>query len=153
RVAPRRHLHNPPDRAATSSRPGFVSGLAIDQYFYKYRIMEKMDVINSLCALAQETRLDMFRLLVRSGPAGLPAGGIAERLGLAGPTASFHLKELRQAGLVTQHRQGRSLIYVAAYQAMSGLLGYLTEHCCRGPDTGTAIGEQGHEALARVDCC
>lgn len=114
--------------------------------------MEKADVIDALAALAQATRLDMFRLLVRAGPAGLPAGEIAERLGLAGPTASFHLKELRQAGLVTQHRQGRSLIYVAAYRAMEGLLGYLTENCCRGPDAGAALGEHDDEALACVDC-
>lgn len=113
--------------------------------------MEKADVIAALAALAQESRLDMFRLLVRAGPAGLPAGEIAQRLGLAGPTASFHLKELRQAGLLTQRREGRSLIYAAAYPAMQGLLGYLTENCCRGPDAGTAHGEH-HEALARVDC-
>jgi DNA-binding transcriptional ArsR family regulator len=119
--------------------------------FNKYGIMEKADVIVALAALAQETRLDIFRLLVRAGPTGLPAGEIAQRLGLAGPTASFHLKELRQAGLLAQRRDGRSLIYAAAYPAMTGLLTYLTENCCRGPDAGTANGEHD-EALACVDC-
>lgn len=121
------------------------------RYFNIYVIMEKADVISALAALAQESRLDIFRLLVRAGAAGLPAGEIAGRLGLAGPTASFHLKELRQAGLLVQRRDGRSLIYAAAYPAMEGLLRYLTENCCRGPDAGAAYGEHD-EALACIDC-
>jgi DNA-binding transcriptional ArsR family regulator len=114
--------------------------------------MGKTEVITALAALAQENRLDMFRLLVRAGPAGLPAGEIARRVGLPGPTASFHLKELRQAGLVSQRRDGRSLIYAAAYAAMGDLLDFLTENCCRGPDAGGAYGGQDDEAPACIDC-
>jgi len=92
--------------------------------------MEKTDVVSALAALAHETRLDIFRLLVQTGPEGLPAGQIAERLALASPTAAFHLKELKIAGLVSCTRQGRSLIYAAAYPAMTALVTYLTENCC-----------------------
>ena len=94
--------------------------------------MEKKVIIAGLAALAQESRLEIFRLLVKSGPDGAPAGEIAARLGLPGATLSFHLKELRQAGLVTCRRAGRSLIYAADFAAMSGLVGYLTENCCGG---------------------
>ncbi len=93
-----------------------------------------MDVIAALGALAQETRLDIFRRLVQAGGEGMAAGQIGERLGLASATLSFHLTQLRQAGLVTFRREGRSLIYVAEYAAMNGLLAYLTENCCgQGP--------------------
>jgi DNA-binding transcriptional ArsR family regulator len=94
--------------------------------------MEKIDAIAALAALAQETRLDVFRLLVQIGPDGLPAGQIGERLGLAPPTLSFHLKQLHHAGLVTCRRESRSLIYAAEYPAMNGLLAYLTKNCCGG---------------------
>ena len=94
--------------------------------------MEKIAIVAGLAALAQESRLDIFRLLVKSGPAGLPAGEIAAHLGLPGATLSFHLKELRQAGLVTCRRAGRSLIYAADFAAMGGLVAYLTENCCGG---------------------
>lgn len=94
--------------------------------------MEKTKIIAGLAALAQDSRLEIFRLLVRSGPGGLPAGEVAARLGLPGATLSFHLKELRQAGLVTCRRAGRSLIYAADFAAMSGLVAYLTENCCGG---------------------
>ena len=94
--------------------------------------MEKRDVLAGLAALAQESRLEIFRLLVESGPAGLPAGEIAGRMALPGATASFHLKELRQAGLVGCRRAGRSLIYAADFAAMGGLVAYLTENCCGG---------------------
>ena len=91
-----------------------------------------MDVIAALGALAQETRLDIFRLLVQAGGEGMAVGQIGERLGLASATLSFHLTQLRQAGLVTFRREGRSLIYGAEYPAMNGLLAYLTENCCGG---------------------
>jgi ArsR family transcriptional regulator, arsenate/arsenite/antimonite-responsive transcriptional repressor len=102
--------------------------------------MDKLDAINALGALAQETRLDVFRLLVQAGADGLPAGQIAERLGLPSATLSFHLNQLRQAGLVTFRRESRSLIYVAEYEAMNALLSYLTENCCQGDPAGCGIG-------------
>ncbi|MDD2703779.1 MAG: metalloregulator ArsR/SmtB family transcription factor [Acidocella sp.] len=94
--------------------------------------MEKMDAILALAALAQETRLDIFRLLVQAGPEGVPAGQLGEQLGLPSATLSFHLKELRHAGLITFQREGRSLIYSAEFANMNALLAYLTENCCQG---------------------
>src|ERR1700757_3831652 len=94
--------------------------------------MKKMIVIGALGALAQETRLDIFRLLVQKGPEGLPAGEIGSRLGQPSPTMSFHLNQLRFAGLVSSRRESRSIIYSANFKAMSDLLGYLTENCCGG---------------------
>jgi len=101
--------------------------------------MEKLDVIAALGALAQETRLDAFRLLVQAGPAGMPAGQIGERLGLPSATLSFHLTQLRQAGLVTFKREGRSLIYAAEFAAMNDLLGFLTANCCQGDPTACGL--------------
>jgi ArsR family transcriptional regulator len=100
--------------------------------------MEKTDAIIALAALAQESRLDIFRLLVQTGEEGLPPGQISDRLGLPAATLSFHLNQLRHAGLVTFRREGRSLIYMAEYQAMNALLGYLTENCCQG-DPGACV--------------
>jgi ArsR family transcriptional regulator len=94
--------------------------------------MKKSSVIAALGALAQETRLDIFRLLVEKGPDGLPAGEIGMRLGQPSPTMSFHLNQLRFAGLVTSRRESRSIIYSANFKAMTALLGYLTENCCGG---------------------
>jgi DNA-binding transcriptional ArsR family regulator len=94
--------------------------------------MEKEDVITALAALAQESRLEIFRLLVQAGPAGLPAGQIAERLGLPPNTLSFHVAQLKHAGLVSVKRESRSLIYSAAFSTMNALLGFLTENCCEG---------------------
>ena len=94
--------------------------------------MKKSRVVAALGALAQETRLDIFRLLVQKGPEGLPAGDIGMRLGQPSPTMSFHLNQLRFAGLVSSRRQSRSIIYTANFKAMSDLLGYLTENCCGG---------------------
>ncbi|WP_338069541.1 ArsR/SmtB family transcription factor [Allostella humosa] len=90
-------------------------------------------------ALAQETRLDIFRLLVQAGDAGVPAGQIGDQLGLPSATLSFHLTQLRQADLVTFRREGRSLIYVAEYAAMNGLIGFLTENCCSGSPAATCV--------------
>ena len=98
--------------------------------------MEKSGAIAALAALSQETRLDIFRLLVQTGPDGMPAGQIGERLGLPSATLSFHLNQLRHAGLVTFRRESRSLIYMAEYPAMNALLGYLTENCCQGQPAG-----------------
>jgi ArsR family transcriptional regulator, arsenate/arsenite/antimonite-responsive transcriptional repressor len=89
------------------------------------------DAVAKLSALAQETRLSLFRLLVEAGPAGLPAGEIAERLAVAAPTLSFHLKELSHAGLIGATPRGRFVVYHADFAAMNGLIAYLTENCCR----------------------
>ena len=102
--------------------------------------MKKIDAIAALGALAQESRLDVFRLLVQAGPDGLPAGQIAERLNLPGATLSFHLNHLKHAGLVTFRRESRSLIYMAEYAAMNGLLAYLTENCCQGDPASCGAG-------------
>ena len=100
--------------------------------------MEKSDAIAALSALAQDNHLDVFRLLVQAGPDGLAAGRIGELLGLASATLSFHLNQLRQAGMVTFRREGRSLIYAAEYATMNALLSYLTENCCAGTDAACA---------------
>jgi ArsR family transcriptional regulator len=92
--------------------------------------MDQKQAITALGALAQETRLELFRLLVTSGPGGLPAGVIAERLGVLPSSLSFHLQQLVYAGLITQRRLSRQLIYSAEYGAMNALLAYLTENCC-----------------------
>jgi ArsR family transcriptional regulator len=92
--------------------------------------MEKTTALAALAALAQESRLDIYRLLVQAGPDGMPAGLIGEHLGLPSPTLAFHLKELKNAGLATFTRNGRSLIYAAVYPTMYALLEYLTENCC-----------------------
>jgi ArsR family transcriptional regulator len=102
--------------------------------------MDKKDAIAALAALAQESRLDVFRFLVQAGPEGLPAGQIAECLGVPGNTLSFHLNQLRHAGLVTFHRESRSLIYAAEYTAMNDLLAYLTENCCQGDAAACGVG-------------
>ena len=89
-------------------------------------------VVRALAALAQEHRLAAYRLLVQAGPAGLPAGAIAEALGVPPSSMSFHLSQLSHAGLISQHRQSRSIIYAADFEAMAKLMGYLTENCCGG---------------------
>ena len=94
--------------------------------------MEKTAALAALAALAQDSRLDIFRLLVQAGPEGAAAGQIGGQLALPPATLSFHLNQLRQAGLVRCRRDGRSLIYAAEYAAMTALLGYLTENCCQG---------------------
>ena len=94
--------------------------------------MERTEIIAALAALAQDNRLDVFRLLVQAGPDGLAAGAVAEKLSLAPNTLSFHFDRLKQAGLVSCTRDGRSLIYAARFETMNGLLAYLTENCCSG---------------------
>jgi ArsR family transcriptional regulator, arsenate/arsenite/antimonite-responsive transcriptional repressor len=124
--------------------------------------MKSKNAIEALSALAQETRLAIFRLLVRQGPDGLPAGAIGERLEIPAPTLSFHLAQLSRAGLVASRREGRSILYAADYRGMNALLTYLTEDCCQGrPElcigaacgpapTTVDMGEARHEAPARV---
>jgi DNA-binding transcriptional ArsR family regulator len=94
--------------------------------------MEKTDAVAALAALAQDNRLDVFRLLVQAGPEGLSAGSVATALDLPPNTLTFHFDRLRMAGLVTAHREGRSMIYVAQFDKMNALLGFLTENCCGG---------------------
>src|SRR5215831_3983077 len=94
--------------------------------------MKKTDAVAALAALAQENRLDVFRLLVQAGLEGMPAGGVAEALGLAPNTLTFHFDRLRAAGLVTVRREGRSMIYAAQFEQMNALLSFLTENCCGG---------------------
>ena len=94
--------------------------------------MEETDVVKSLGALAQPVRLRVFRALVVAGPTGLTPGALAEALDVAATTLSFHLKELTHAGLVSQERDGRHLIYRASFDRMNALLNYLTAHCCGG---------------------
>jgi len=94
--------------------------------------MNEEQVIKALAALAHPVRLKAFRALVVSGPQGLTPGVMQEGLGIPATTLSFHLKELAAAGLVTQERASRNLVYRAAYDLMDGLLGYLTANCCAG---------------------
>lgn len=94
--------------------------------------MDEEQAISALGALAHPQRLRTFRALVVAGPPGLMPSVLADQLGVARNTLSFHLKELSIAGLVTVEQQGRNLIYRADFSKMSGLLGYLTEHCCAG---------------------
>ena len=96
--------------------------------------MEIKSAIDALGALAQEHRLTLFRLLVQAGEGGMTAGAIAERLGVPNSSLSFHLAQLRVAGLITQERQHRSLIYRANYPAMNRLIDFLTENCCGGAE-------------------
>ena len=103
--------------------------------------MEKQEALAALGARAQETRLDIYRLLVQVGPDGMPAGHIGDQLGLPSATLAFHLKELKIARLVTCTRNGRSLIYAAEYPNMNALLSYLTENCC------------GHAAIPSPPVC
>jgi len=94
--------------------------------------MKNADAVAALAALAQENRLDVFRLRVQVGPDGMAAGAVANALKLAPNTLTFHFDRLRDAGLVTVRRDGRSMIYAARFEAMSSLLGFLTENCCQG---------------------
>ena len=94
--------------------------------------MKEVEIVRALAALAQSLRLRVFRLLVVAGKTGLTPGAIAEALDVPAATLSFHLKELMNSGLVTQEREGRYLIYRAAFGQMNQLLGYLTANCCQG---------------------
>lgn len=100
--------------------------------------MKTTEAVGALSALAQETRLAIYRLLVEAGPNGLAAGAIAERLEVAPSSLSFHLAQLTHAGLINQRRMSRSLIYAADFTAMNGLVTYLTENCCGGQSCAPA---------------
>lgn len=94
--------------------------------------MEVKDALTALSALAQETRLEVFRLLMRSGPRGMAAGAVAERIGVQPATLSFHLRELERAGLLTARRESRQIFYAPDYRGMRALLAFLTDDCCGG---------------------
>jgi len=94
--------------------------------------MKKADAVAILAALAQDNRLDVFRLLVEAGPEGMPAGHVAASLKIAPSALTFHLDRLRGVGLITVRREGRSMIYTARIEAMDDLVSYLTDHCCQG---------------------
>ena len=100
--------------------------------------MKSRSAIEALGALAQENRLALFRLLVQVGAKGMAAGAIAEKLGVPNSSLSFHLAQLKNAGLILQERQHRSLIYRANYPAMNALVDYLMENCCAGADCGAS---------------
>jgi DNA-binding transcriptional ArsR family regulator len=100
--------------------------------------MKTPNAVAALAALAQDNRLDIFRLLVQAGPDGMAAGHVAEKLGLAPNTLTFHFDRLRTAGLVTVRRDGRSMIYAAHYETMNDLLAFLTENCCQGAPASCA---------------
>lgn len=100
--------------------------------------MESTAAVTALAALAHDTRLALFRLLVERGPDGLPAGVLAERLGIPPSSLTFHVQHLHRAGLLSQRRVGRQLIYAADFAAMNGLIGFLTENCCGRSDAACA---------------
>ena len=120
--------------------------------------MESKTAIRALGALAHESRLAIYRLLVQAGPEGLAVGAVGEKLDLAPATLSFHLAGLRHAGLVSERREGRTLFQAADFSAMNGLVGYLSENCCQGADCGvtcaptpkTASKEKPRETPARA---
>lgn len=111
--------------------------------------METLEAVAALAALAQESRLRLFRLLVQAGPQGMQAGDIASALGIAPNTLTFHFDRLRMVGLVAARREGRSVIYSARFPTMNALIAYLTENCCGGvpcmPD-GTCKSERSEQA-------
>ena len=94
--------------------------------------METKSAVTALAALAQETRLSIFRLLIECGPEGMPAGEVGEKLDVPPATLSFHLKELSHAGLVTSRQAGRFVYYAAHFEHMAALMTFLTQNCCRG---------------------
>ena len=108
--------------------------------------MEQEEIVRSLAALAHPVRLEVYRALVATGQDGMTPGTMAEGLAILANTLSFHLKELAHAGLVTQERASRNLIYRAAYDHMNAVLGYLTENCCRGAECTV-------EGSASMRCC
>ncbi|MET0858235.1 MAG: metalloregulator ArsR/SmtB family transcription factor [Telluria sp.] len=101
--------------------------------------MDTACALTALGALAQESRLAVFRLLVKTGPAGMAASKIAEQLGIPTSSLSFHLKELTHAGLIVPRQDGRFVIYSANFQTMNGLVGFLTESCCGGNPCSPAL--------------
>jgi ArsR family transcriptional regulator, arsenate/arsenite/antimonite-responsive transcriptional repressor len=113
--------------------------IAIYQPFHKIEIMKSQDVIVSLFALAQESRLAVFRLLVKRGPDGYTPGELADKLALPAPTLSFHLKELSRAKLIVGERDGRFLHYKVNFERMEAVISFLTDQCCSLADGGSTV--------------
>jgi DNA-binding transcriptional ArsR family regulator len=113
--------------------------LDFDPYFHEYGIMKSEQVVKALGALAQESRLAVFRLLVKRGPEGYAPSELQERLAIPAPTLSFHLKELQHAQLVLSRRDGRFLYYSANFQTMDGVLRFLNENCCSLADADCSV--------------
>jgi ArsR family transcriptional regulator, arsenate/arsenite/antimonite-responsive transcriptional repressor len=107
-----------------------ISALTVDQYFHIFQTMKSTEVVDSLSALAQESRLAIFRMLVKRGPEGYTPTQLGEKLNLASPTLSFHLKELQRAGLIDVRREGRFLHYRPNFSHMNKVISFLTENCC-----------------------
>ena len=112
------------------------AGIDESSYFYDSGNVDTKSAVRSLAALAQDSRLDVFRLLVQAGPDGLTAGAIADQLGIPASTLSFHVKALSQAGLVEARQEGRFIHYSADFAAMNGLIAFLGENCCGGNSCG-----------------
>ena len=112
--------------------------------------MDESTVVKSLAALAQPIRLQVFRALVVAGENGMTPGTMSDGLGIPPNTLSFHLKELANAGLVTQERMSRNIVYRAAYERMTALIGYLTENCCQG--AGCAVAATAAATAADCGC-
>lgn len=134
--------------AATPDHARRRFNLTSPQSFNIIGNMETKTAVNALAALAQDTRLAIFRLLVEAGPPGVAAGSIGTQLGIAAPTLSFHLKELAHAGLVEAQAQGRFVVYRADFDAINSLVGFLTENCCRA--SGSCAVECAPVAAANV---
>ena len=112
--------------------------------------MEKTRAVTALAALAQDNRLDVFRLLVQAGPDGMTAGAVAEALRLAPNRLTFHFGRLRIAGLIAARREGRSIIYAAQFDRMNALIAFLTENCCNGASCPPASSSKPARKRARV---
>ena len=113
--------------------------------------MEIEEIVQALAALAHPVRLQVFRALVVQGPEGLTPGAMSDGLGIAANSLSFHLKELNHAGLVTQQRASRHIIYRAAFDRMNAVLGYLTENCCQGAACGAT--DAASPSTSASSCC
>ncbi len=128
----------------------------IDIYIYVnyFRHMDIQKALIVFDALSQETRLGAFRLLVKAGKDGMPAGKLGEALGTAHNTLSFHLSHLTNAGVVTSHKSGRSVIYIANFEAIQGLIGFIAEDCCRDEYISMTRDKKSGSATVRMwQCC
>jgi ArsR family transcriptional regulator len=115
--------------------------LTFDQYFDNIGKMKTKDAVSILSALAQESRLDIFRLLVRRGKSGMAAGELSDHFAMPPATMSFHLKELSSAGLIASRRESRSIIYSANYAHMQQLVAFLLENCCADDGGKPTVGK------------